>query len=94
MISSDVDAAPRSLADQLSDFSQRFEHENDGHRDQPSHETSSQQIGKATKKLTPANFRNSKLKYGGGCDSRTDVNSVAITAKKPYHNNNSINRAD
>ena len=29
MISSDVDVAPRSLADQLSDFSNRFDHEQD-----------------------------------------------------------------
>lgn len=92
MISSDVDVAPRSLADQLSDFSQRFDHENDGHGEQPSHETSSQKIGKGSKKLTPAAFRSTKLRYGGG-DSRTDVNSVAITAKhsQSYRNTNNVN---
>ena len=92
MISSDVDVAPRSLADQLSDFSQRFDHENDGQGEQPSHETSSQKIGKGSKKLTPAAFRSTKLRYGGG-DSRTDVNSVAITAKhsQSYRNTNNVN---
>ena len=43
MISSEMDVAPRSLADQLSDYSQRFDHEADAlHRNQDaSHETSS-----------------------------------------------------
>jgi len=46
MISSDVDAAPRSLADQLSDLSQRFDNENEGisGHNYASHETSSQNI--------------------------------------------------
>ena len=79
MISSDVDAAPRSLADQLSDLSQRFDHDNEGMsgHNNASHETNSHKIQRQrSSKLTPAAFQ---YKYGSGRD--TDVNSVAITNK-------------
>ena len=83
MISSEVDAAPRSLADQMSDFSQRFDHENDANHPNGSHETSSHKVYKQNSaKLTPAAFKSAKL--GGrfqGVESITDVNSVAMTAK-------------
>ena len=84
MISSEVDAAPRSLADQLSDLSQRFDQEPYNHN--ASHETSSQKVYKQSmSKLTPAAYKSNTMKrYGQGVDSRTDVNSVAITAK-PSH---------
>ena len=69
MISSDmVDAPARSLADQLSDLSQRFE--------------------TGSEKITPANYHTfmsaAKLVKLGHGESRTDLNSVAMT-NKPSH---------
>ena len=62
MISSEVDVAPRSLADQLSDFSQRFDQENDGNHPNGSHETSSHKVYKQTNsKLTPATYKSNKM---------------------------------
>ena len=80
MISSDVDVAPRSLADGLSDYSQRYEHDNDGHGLLANEiETSSQKM-KMSSKLTPAAYTHKRLRYGG----ETDVNSVAMTMKPGY----------
>lgn len=83
MISSEVDAAPRSLADQMSELSQRFDHENDTNHLNGGLETASHKVYKQNSaKLTPAVFKSGKL--GGrfqGAESITDVNSVAMTAK-------------
>ena len=85
MISSEVDVAPRSLADQMSDFSQRFDHDHDANHPNGSHETSSHKVYKQNSaKLTPAAYQ-SRFQ---GVESITDVNSVAITNKpnQSYHN--------
>ena len=46
MISSEVDAAPRSLADQMSELSQRFDHENDTNHLNGGLETASHKVYK------------------------------------------------
>ena len=86
MITSDVvDGAPRSLADQLSDISQRFDQDNDAHLNNRSHETSSQKVfNQPSSKLIPASAaftRNTIQRYGAGADGRADIDSVAMTAK-------------